>query len=562
MSIRHNHFLCAAAIVAAAFLLAACNKPVQPREPVFVYDDSGIVRRVNPDEKNVYLVFTAHYSENDQGYFENFDGIVPVLNTLKEKGVKASFFPTGVCFAQPQYAEPIRRIIDEGHYLSAHSYAHLVLSENGKTLVSADSLAKDFALMEAQLARFGLEKRQYYWMIPPYETCNTESRENIEALGYRLLNPSEGPIFGLDWTTPDMGSYKTIDQMLARLWELEETEGLNGLILLIHAMNYPEKQDYERPYNHLGAIIDTLRARGYGFRTFHDVIASEPQPDKENGRVGKALAALHDPSSPYVVVVAHRGDWRGHPENSLPAIESCIRMGVDMIELDLKQTKDSVLVVSHDPTLNRCTTGSGRISDYTYEQILSFNLKAGHGIGRPGIKMPTLRQALEACKDRILVNVDQGYEYYDRVLAMAEELGMADQILIKSGRPWPEVQAKLAEHTTNLLYMPVIGGAENGESPLFQGYVSDSRPQLAYELCFGALNENVRGIATRILDSGAKLWVNTIWASLCGGYEDDAAAAAEDPDQVYGPILDLGTSIIQTDRPAFLIQYLEARNRH
>lgn len=286
------------------------------------------------------------------------------------------------------------------------------------------------------------------------------------------------------------------------------------------------------------------------------------QPDRESSRVEKALAALHNPSSPYVVVVAHRGDWRGYPENSLPAIESCIRMGVDMMELDLKQTKDSVLVVSHDPTLNRCTTGSGRISDYTYEQILSFDLKAGHGVARPGIKMPTLRQALEACKDRILVNVDQGYDYYDRVLAMAEELGMADQILIKSSRPWPEVQAKLAEHATNLLYMPVIGGAEKGESPLFQGYVSASRPQLAYELCFSALNDHVRGIAGKILQSGSKLWVNTIWASLCGGYEDDAAVAAPDPDQVYGPILDLGTSIIQTDRPELLIHYLESHHRH
>lgn len=266
-------------VVCAAFVLslpAGCDKQPKAADLVFVKDDVGIVRRVNPDEKNVYLVFTAHYSENDQGYFENFDGIVPVLNTLKEKGVKGSFFPTGVCFVQPQYQEPIHRIIDEGHYLSAHSYAHLVLcDDNGKTLVSADSLARDFARMEAQLEQLGLEKKQYYWMIPPYESCNAETRGNMEALGYKLLNPSEGPIFDLDWTTPDMAAYRSIDQMLERLWELEETEGLNGIILLIHAMNYPEKQDIERPYNHLGEIIDTLKARGYGFRTFKDVIAAE-----------------------------------------------------------------------------------------------------------------------------------------------------------------------------------------------------------------------------------------------------------------------------------------------
>ena len=270
-----KRFMVAAAALAALFLLAACGRQAVKPALELVKDDSGIVRRVNPDEKNIYLVFTAHYSENDQGYFENFDGVVPVLNTLKEKGVKGSFFPTGVCFVQPQYQEAIRRIIDEGHYLSSHSYAHLVLCENGRTLVSRDSLAKDFALMEAQLERFGLEKKQYNWLIPPYENCNAESRENLESLGYKLLNPSEGPIFDLDWTTPDMDAYATIDQMLDRLWEIEESDGLNGIILLIHAMNYPEKQDYERPYNHLGEIIDTLKVRGYGFKTFKDVIARE-----------------------------------------------------------------------------------------------------------------------------------------------------------------------------------------------------------------------------------------------------------------------------------------------
>ena len=59
----------------------------------------------------------------------------------------------------------------------------------------------------------------------------------------------------------------------------------------------------------------------------------------------KIVAELHDPASKYVVVASHRGDWRNYPENSIPAIESVIRMGVDIMELDLKLTKDSVLVL-------------------------------------------------------------------------------------------------------------------------------------------------------------------------------------------------------------------------
>ena len=64
----------------------------------------------------------------------------------------------------------------------------------------------------------------------------------------------------------------------------------------------------------------------------------------------------------------------------------------------------------------------------------------------------------------------------------------------------------------------------------------------------------------KVIAQGSKLWINTLWASLCGGYEDDAAFEG-DPDKVYGKILDLGTSIIQTDRPELLIGWLKKQGR-
>ena len=282
---------------------------------------------------------------------------------------------------------------------------------------------------------------------------------------------------------------------------------------------------------------------------------------KTANRADAVVFALKDPHLQYVVVVAHRGDWRNYPENSLPAIESVIKMGVDMMELDLKKTKDGVLVLMHDHTLDRTTTGSGKVSDYTYEEILQFDLKRGHGIAIPGLKVPTLRQALEVCKDRITVNVDQGYEYYDEVLAIAEELGVTNQILIKGGYPWPDVAKKRQEHEHNLMYMPVVGNVQDGESAQFKSYLEAEIPQMAYELCFNDLNDHVRMAARKVLASGSKVWVNTIWGSLCGEHDDDKAFEAEDPDTVYGPILALGTTIIQTDRPEFLIHYLEKKGR-
>ena len=301
---------------------------------------------------------------------------------------------------------------------------------------------------------------------------------------------------------------------------------------------------------------------GYGYLdAVKHVFGPKSHLPEAANKAEAVAAALKDPDSKYMVVVAHRGDWRNYPENSLPAIESVIRMGVDMMELDLKKTKDGVLVLMHDGTLDRTTTGHGKVSDYTYEEILRFNLKRGHGIDIPGLKVPTLRQALEVCKDRITVNVDQGYEYYDEVLAIAEELGVTDQILIKGGYPWPDVQKKLAQHPHNLMYMPVVGNVQGGESDQFKSYITAKKPQMAYELCFNELNDNVKDAARKVLASGSKVWVNTIWGSLCGEHDDDKAFEAVDPDSVYGPILDLGTSIIQTDRPEFLIRYLEEKGR-
>ena len=289
-------------------------------------------------------------------------------------------------------------------------------------------------------------------------------------------------------------------------------------------------------------------------------MASAACGPKYANKAEKVVAELHNPNSKYVVVVAHRGDWRNYPENSIPAIESVIKMGVDIVELDLKMTSDSVLVLSHDGTCNRTTTGKGPISTMTLDSLKGFNLKYAHGVKSPH-KMPTLREALEVCKDRIVVNIDQGYQYYDQVIAITEELGVTDQILIKGKRMLADVNAKMAEYEHNMMYMPIIDILYPTGADLFNQYMEAGEVPLAYEVCFAELNDTARDCCKKVIESGSKLWVNTLWASLNGGYDDNAAFEAKDPAEVYDVILDLGTSIIQTDRPEMLIKYLEKKGR-
>ena len=288
---------------------------------------------------------------------------------------------------------------------------------------------------------------------------------------------------------------------------------------------------------------------------------SAPSEALQGNRTDRILSILHDPASEQVLVASHRGDWRNYPENSLAAIESVIRMGVDIMELDLKLTKDSVLVLCHDQTINRTTNGKGRVCDITYDSIARCVLKSGHGV-KTAHKMPTLREALQVCKDRIVVNIDQGYEYYDLALAVGEELGVTDQLLIKGKRATDIVEAKFAQYEHNMMYMPIIDILKPQGQDLFAQYMDKGIVPLAYEVCWNQYTPQVEECMKKVIASGSKLWVNSLWASLCGGLEDDLACETQDPEAVYGKLLEMGATLIQTDRPEFLISYLRSKKLH
>ena len=64
---------------------------------------------------------------------------------------------------------------------------------------------------------------------------------------------------------------------------------------------------------------------------------------------------LEDSKNDQIIVIAHRGNWHNAPENSLQAIQNSIEMGVDMVEIDIRETKDGKLVLMHDQSIDRTT---------------------------------------------------------------------------------------------------------------------------------------------------------------------------------------------------------------
>lgn len=272
-------------------------------------------------------------------------------------------------------------------------------------------------------------------------------------------------------------------------------------------------------------------------------------------RMQRVLSELLNENSEKVLVVAHRGDWRNAPENSLQSIQNCIDMGVDMVEIDLKMTKDSVLVLLHDKTIDRTMSGKGLVQDYTVVELKKMNLKNGAGHATRH-QIPTLEEALLLAKGKILVNIDKGYDYFQEVYKILEKTGTTEQCIIKSDSPYSQVIEEQGEVLDKVLFMPVINIDNPNAVKIAEEYLSVLNPSIL-ELVFRQESEELRDLITQIKRYQSKIWINSLWSELCGGYDDDRAIELNEKDESWGWLTKLGATLIQTDRPKELIEYLE-----
>ena len=139
-------------------------------------------------------------------------------------------------------------------------------------------------------------------------------------------------------------------------------------------------------------------------------------------------------------VIAHRG-FSGHaPENTLVAIRQAIEVGADMVEIDVTVTSDGHVILLHDETLDRTTDGQGLPTEKTLDELRRLDAGSWFGPDYAGEKIPTLSEALETVKDRILINVEIKSEAVEhgvvpKVATLIVEHGMLDQVVVSSFSP-------------------------------------------------------------------------------------------------------------------------------
>ena len=95
---------------------------------------------------------------------------------------------------------------------------------------------------------------------------------------------------------------------------------------------------------------------------------------------------------PIVKIYAHRGYSGFYPENTMLAFQKAWEAGSDGIELDVQLTKDGELVVIHDETLDRTTDHTGRVCDYTLEELKTCNAAAKSSYANTFMTIPTFEE--------------------------------------------------------------------------------------------------------------------------------------------------------------------------
>lgn len=133
-----------------------------------------------------------------------------------------------------------------------------------------------------------------------------------------------------------------------------------------------------------------------------------------------------------VDAIAHRGEHRECPENTIPAIEKAIALGCDWVEIDVRTTRDGEFVLMHNDTVEATTNGRGRVAEMTFEEIR--RLDAGvRRTGFAGTRVPSLDEALAAMRGRCGVYLDAKQIGADAIVQAVRRRGMLDRCLVYGG---------------------------------------------------------------------------------------------------------------------------------
>jgi len=147
---------------------------------------------------------------------------------------------------------------------------------------------------------------------------------------------------------------------------------------------------------------------------------------------------------------------------------------------------------------------------------------------------------------------------------VARKVGVVDQIIFKASGARDAVAAtQKACEEAGIFFMPIVNISKDGTSPTIDSYLDGGEMPALFEVCFPKDSPEAEAYIKSLQEAGTKVWVNSIWGSLCGYLDDDKAfQGPEYADATYGKLIDLGFKVFQSDRPEYLLNYLRKRGLH
>ena len=243
-------------------------------------------------------------------------------------------------------------------------------------------------------------------------------------------------------------------------------------------------------------------------------------------------------AGPATLVAAHRGGAALWPENSLLAFRSALALGVDALELDLHLTADGEVVVLHDPSLDRTSTGTGAVRDLKLADLAAVRLKTREG-AVTAERVPTFAQVLDLVAPTSAallpeIKVDANRQRYsgieEKVLALIRARGLRSRTTIQAFQVETIRRLRELEPKARTMLLVARGDVERDRARPAEAV------RRARELGATDLGMNHRLIDTDVMN-----------AARAAGIRVAAWTVNEEAD--IRRMVDLGVDIVMSDRP-------------
>ena len=271
---------------------------------------------------------------------------------------------------------------------------------------------------------------------------------------------------------------------------------------------------------------------------------------------------LKETAKDHIIIVAHRGVAGGNiPCNTIPAYETALKQGADMIETDISRTADGHLVVFHPKMEPIHLLSDKRIPELTLEEVKELRY-ANYDSAPTQFGLVMFDDLLEQFKGRCYINIDKFWDCPEDIYREIKRHGMTDQVLVKSALS-DSVLSVLEEVAPDVPFIPIV----KEEHPMHSELMKRNINYVGAEVLFKNDNSHLAGneFIDMMHKDGKLVWVNSIiynhLSQLSGGHSDDTALS-ESMEKGWGWLADRNFDFIQTDWPIMLVNFLKETNRY